>query len=188
MEGLKHSPLPTSPRLLFQRLDQSDADEFFNYRSAESVTRWQPWAPEDLCEARAYISENKKVLMDTQGQWVQLGIYLRETGALIGDCGIHFLRNQATQAEVGITIAPDWQGLGYGTEALNALLKFLFTTLSKYRVIASVDPGNVASLSMLGKVGMRQEAHHVRSYWFRGRWVDDLVFAMLAEEWCEQSA
>ena len=100
---------------------------------------------------------------------------------------MHFLRNQLTQVEVGLTIAPEWQGKGYGTEALQALLEFLFTTLNKYRVIASADPDNAASLAMLRKVGMRQEAHHVRSFWFRGQWVDDVVFALLAEEWRERS-
>jgi RimJ/RimL family protein N-acetyltransferase len=30
---------------------------------------------------------------------------------------------------------------------------------------------------------MRKEAHFVKSLWFRGEWVDDVVFAMLAEEW-----
>jgi len=32
-------------------------------------------------------------------------------------------------------------------------------------------------------LGMRQEAHHVESYLFRGEWVDDVVFALLAREW-----
>jgi hypothetical protein len=33
------------------------------------------------------------------------------------------------------------------------------------------------------RLGMRQEAHHVESYLFRGEWVDQLVFAVLATEW-----
>ncbi len=183
MGRLNKSPLPSSSRLRFERLTQADAEGLFQYRSHPQVTRWQPWAPEEPAEARAYIFENQKVAMNSQGQWVQLGVYLREDGQLIGDCGIHFLRNQLTQVEVGITIAPPWQKQGYGTESLHALLQYLFDVLQKYRVIASVDPENAASVAMLEKVGMRKEAHHVRSYWFRGRWVDDVVFAMLVEEW-----
>ncbi len=187
MEALRNSSLPCSERLLFSRLSLGDAETLLRYRNAPEVTRWQPWAPEDLNEVRAFILENQKVAMNSQGQWLQLGLHLREDGQLIGDCGVHFLRNQLTQVEVGLTIAPEWQGKGYGTEALQALLEFLFTTLNKYRVIASADPDNAASLAMLRKVGMRQEAHHVRSFWFRGQWVDDVVFALLAEEWRERS-
>ena len=37
--------------------------------------------------------------------------------------------------------------------------------------------------ALLERLGMRREAHHVRSYWFRGAWVDDVVYAMLRTEW-----
>jgi RimJ/RimL family protein N-acetyltransferase len=30
---------------------------------------------------------------------------------------------------------------------------------------------------------MRQEAHFRKSLWFKGEWVDDVVFAVLASEW-----
>lgn len=30
---------------------------------------------------------------------------------------------------------------------------------------------------------MRQEAHHRESLWFRGEWVDDVIFALLDHEW-----
>jgi RimJ/RimL family protein N-acetyltransferase len=38
-------------------------------------------------------------------------------------------------------------------------------------------------MQLMQRVGFRQEAHHIRSYPFRGRMVDDIVFALLAEEW-----
>ena len=30
---------------------------------------------------------------------------------------------------------------------------------------------------------MRKEAHFVKSLWFREEWVDDIIHALLAEEW-----
>ena len=30
---------------------------------------------------------------------------------------------------------------------------------------------------------MREEAHFVESLWFKGEWVDDVIFAILASEW-----
>jgi RimJ/RimL family protein N-acetyltransferase len=30
---------------------------------------------------------------------------------------------------------------------------------------------------------MRKEAHFVRGLWFRNEWVDDVVFAILSDEW-----
>lgn len=186
MDGLRKSPLPSSQRLLYERLQACDARAFFSYRSHPDVTLWQPWAPEGLTEARAFIHENNKVAMGTPGEWVQLGLFRRDGGQLIGDCGIHFLHKQPSQVEIGITIAPQYQRQGYGGECVQALLQFTFEELRKHRLIASVDPDNTASVAMMRSAGMRQEAHHVRSFWFRGRWADDLVFAMLAEEWRER--
>lgn len=69
------------------------------------------------------------------------------------------------------------------TEALHALHNYLFAALEKHRVYASVDRGNVSSMRLLERLGMRKEAHIVKSLWFKGEWVDDVVFAILATEW-----
>jgi RimJ/RimL family protein N-acetyltransferase len=36
---------------------------------------------------------------------------------------------------------------------------------------------------LLKRVGMRQEAHLRQSLWFKGEWVDDMVFGILETEW-----
>ncbi len=82
-----------------------------------------------------------------------------------------------------MTLAPEFQRQGYAGEAFRALLSYLFGTLGKHRVFGSVDPANTASIALLRRVGMRQEAHLVKSLWFRETWVDDVIFALLEEEW-----
>ena len=84
--------------------------------------------------------------------------------------------------ELGITLAPSAQGQGYATETVQALLRYLFADLEKHRVTASVDPRNTASVALFERVGMRREAHHIKSYRLRGEWVDDVILAMLREE------
>ncbi|HNW36989.1 MAG TPA: GNAT family protein [Candidatus Ozemobacteraceae bacterium] len=102
---------------------------------------------------------------------------------LAGDLGVHFPHGEPHQVEIGVTVAPGFQGRGIGTEAVSGLIGHLFTHLRKHRVFASVDPRNEASLKLLRRVGMRQEAHFRQSMLFRGEWVDDIVFAVLASEW-----
>jgi RimJ/RimL family protein N-acetyltransferase len=46
-----------------------------------------------------------------------------------------------------------------------------------------VDPRNEPSVALLKRVGMRQEAHFRESLWFKGEWVDDMVFGILGSEW-----
>jgi RimJ/RimL family protein N-acetyltransferase len=55
--------------------------------------------------------------------------------------------------------------------------------LKKHRIIASVDPENIASLQLCERMKMRNEAHFMESIWFKDRWVDDVVYGILDREW-----
>lgn len=77
----------------------------------------------------------------------------------------------------------DFQGNGYATEALRAMVNFIFLGLNKHRVVASVDPRNTASIGLIERLGFRKEAHHKESYYLRGEWVDDIIYALLRCEW-----
>jgi RimJ/RimL family protein N-acetyltransferase len=108
---------------------------------------------------------------------------LHENGVLIGDLGVCLPSDPHGSVEFGISIAPPYQGNGYASEALRALFVFVLGELGRHRVHASVDPRNLASMAMLRALGMRQEAHHRESLWFKGEWVDDVIFALLDHEW-----
>lgn len=57
--------------------------------------------------------------------------------------------------ELGFTIALSFQGRGYATEITRALVQWLFETGKAKRFIAFAHPDNVASLAVIGKLGMR---------------------------------
>jgi RimJ/RimL family protein N-acetyltransferase len=153
------------------------------YRSDPEVSRYQNWTVTSVAEVRSFIESLRGMELCA---WFQVGIALRETGALIGDCGIRWTDASETcpgQAEVGITLAPSFHGRGLASEALEALLGYLFTKVGVHRVFGSVDPRNLASMRLLRRAGMRQEAHCVESYWSKGAWTDDVIFALLEREW-----
>ena len=174
--------IPTE-RLILTPLEPGDAVELYTYRSDPEVCRYQSWAPTSLADAQRFIGSLQSVVFDSPGTWFQFGIRLRGTHALVGDIGVHFPPDEPRQAEIGFTLAPSHQGQGLGTEAVNGLLNHLFVSLRKHRVFASVDPDNLRSIKLLKRVGMRQEAHFRESLWFKGKWVDDVVFAILESEW-----
>ncbi|MFI2714688.1 GNAT family N-acetyltransferase, partial [Micromonospora sp. NPDC018662] len=74
-------------------------------------------------------------------------------------------------------------GRGLATEAAGALLDWGFGTFGLHRVTARCHADNEPSARLLTRLGLRREARHVRSYRFRGEWADQLVFAVLADEW-----
>ena len=172
-----------TPRLILRRLRPADAFEVFAYRSDPDVGRYQTWEPADVGEVRVFIERLQGLAPDSPGTWFQFGIAVQGSGGLIGDCGLHFPQDEPRQAEVGMTLAPAHQRLGYATEALQALLGYAFEGLAKHRVYARVDPRNVASRALMVRVGMREEGRLRESVWVKGQWVDDVIYATLDWEW-----
>ena len=169
--------------LRLSQLVAGDAPAMYEYRSDPDVCRYQSFEPSSLADMEAFIGGLQSNAFDTAGTWFQFGIRLRESGLLIGDIGAHFTADDSRQVEIGFTVAPAHQGQGFGTESVAGLLDFLLVTAQKHRVFASVDPRNELSVALLERVGMRKEAHFHESLWFKGEWVDDMVFAILASEW-----
>lgn len=181
-----HAPEIITPRLRLRPLIEDDAPAMYAYRGDPRVVEFQSFAPSSVGDVEVFIAGVRATKFDTPGTWYQYGISRRETSALVGDVGVHSLADDGRQVEIGFTVAPAWQGQGYGTEAVEGVLGLLFGTLGKHRVFASVDPRNAPSIELLKRVGMRQEAHFRQSLWFKGEWVDDVVFAVLAGEWTER--
>jgi RimJ/RimL family protein N-acetyltransferase len=176
------SPILTE-RLELRRLMPDDVDALFAYRSNPSVAKYQDWKPASVAQTREFVEKLSGIEPDTPGTWFQLAIVHRVSGELVGDCGLHFLKDNRRQSEIGITLSPSHQRQGYALEAVRAALEYLFTALGKHRVVASIDPRNTSSIALFKRVGMRQEAHFVESLWHNDEWVDDLVFAILNREW-----
>lgn len=170
-------------RLLLSPLRLEDAPAVFAYRSDPEVARYQGWEPPAIDDVRRFIEELARVAPNMPGTWLQLGIRLRDGGHLIGDLGLHFPAERDAEAEIGVTVAPAHQGKGYAAEALCGAFGYLFDDLGKHRVIASVDPRNTPSMRLMARLGMRQEALHRESLWFKGAWADDAIFAILQWEW-----
>ena len=176
------APEIVTERLKLSRLRESDAVALFGYRSDPEVCRYQSFEPGTLDDAKQFIREQEGTIFSTPGTWFQFAIRIRETGQLVGDLGVHFLEDDSRQAEIGVTVDPRHQMSGIGTEAVLCVLGQLLGPLGKHRVFASVDPRNEACIALLRRVGMRQEAHFRESLWFKGEWVDDVVFGILGSE------
>ena len=172
-------------RLQVDALLPADAQGLFACRADPEVARYQGWCPADLAEAREFI-EAQPSSSPSHG-WFQRAIRLREGGVLVGDLGVCLPEDPHASVEFGVSIAPSHQGRGYSSETVRALFGFVFEQCGHHRIHASVDPRNLASMTMLRALGMRQEAHHRESLWFKDEWVDDVIFAVLDHEWRAQS-
>lgn len=173
-----------SERVVLRRFCMRDLSAFVSYRSEPAVARFQGWdAPYSRADAERLIRYMATQHPDTEGEWFQFAVALCSDGELIGDCGVLTRAGDPRQAEIGYTFAPAYQGRGYATEAVRALLGYLFGERGKHRVTASCDARNAASARLLERLGMRREGYLVESTWAKGEWTDDLLYAMLDREW-----
>lgn len=173
-----------TPRLVLRRLVPDDAARLAEYRSDPEVARYQGWdAPFSLEAAQRFVGDHDGRHPDTPGEWFQLGVAaIADPGRLLGDVGVFVDGDDPRLARIGFTLAGDAQGRGYASEAVTAVLDWLFAR-GKHRVSADCDTRNVRSAALLERVGMRREAHHLASAWWKGEWTGELVYAVLAREW-----
>jgi RimJ/RimL family protein N-acetyltransferase len=182
-------------RLLLKELTATDAEALFQYRSHPEVTRYQGFAPTSVEEALHFIVEEICHVMDQPDTWFQLGVFLGKEQTLIGDLGMHFLPIKVDsrsidatdcvggEVEIGVTIGPGFQGRGFASEAIGCVLAFLFDTLHKSKVVASVDPKNQKSMALVASLGFTLKGIIENAVLFRGEWTDDAVFELTAKQW-----
>ena len=63
------------------------------------------------------------------------------------------------------------------------MLDYAFGTLGLHRIIAVADCRNAPSVALLEQLGMRREGHFLENVWFKGRWSDEYLYAVLRHEW-----
>lgn len=172
-------------RLILRPINLTDAESIFRYRSDGLTNRYQGWIPENIEDVRDFIKNRISSTINENGTWFQLVIICKAAGEIIGDIGLHFFDKENRQVEIGCTISKKHQRKGYATEALSEVMSYLFDTLGKHRIIASIDPGNINSAGLVEKLNFRKEAHFKESIMSNGVWVDDVIYAILKKEWMD---
>ena len=86
-------------------------------------------------------------------------------------------------ADVGVTLAPAWQGSGLATEALCAVITRLFDRHGIHRVYAQADDRNLPVHRLLERLGFRCEARLLEADWFKGEWATLRTYSILRREW-----
>jgi RimJ/RimL family protein N-acetyltransferase len=175
-----------SPRLTLRPVSHADIAAICAYRSLPEVARYQSWESYGPDDAAKLIDAQAGLQPGVPGTWFQLAIVASATGAVVGDCGLHCLRGEPRQMEVGITVAPAHQRQGYATEALTRAVEFIFGDLGKHRVTAVTDAQNASAAQLFRRLRFRQEAHFVEHLWFKGGWGSEFLFALLRREWEER--
>ena len=167
-------------RLLLRKYRISDAKEMFeNYASDERVTKYMPW------KAYNKVSDVSSFLESAIREYEKASTYhwaIEYEGKMIGGISatVNDMRNNC---EVGYCIGYDFWNKGITSEALAAIITFLFDEVGMHRIMAKHDIENPASGEVMKKCGMTYEGRFTE-YYLRhdGTYSDALVYGIVNEK------
>lgn len=97
-----------------------------------------------------------------QNDFGRMGVILKETGELIGDCGIIFGSDidGKNENDLGYIIDNKSCRRGFGFEAADAVQTYAFEKLNLSRLAAIMAFDNIASMRTAQKIGMQKEKEY----------------------------
>jgi len=95
------------------------------------------------------------------GLW---GVFLKETGELIGRCGIQ--NNEIdgkNEIEIGYLLDVNYWNNGYAVECAKSILAFAFDELHIDRIVAVIDSLNIRSIKVAERIGMKKDRDIIKN-------------------------
>ena len=169
-------------RLILRKAKIEDAEAMFrNWANDPEVTKFLTWPPHDNVEI------TKKLLASWVGNYQREDYYqwmieLRETGEPIGSIMASTV-GRAQSAHIGYCIGRKWWHRGIVSEAMKAVMDYLFGEVGAMRIESRHDPRNPHSGGVMKKCGMKYEGTLRRSDWNNQGICDASWYGILRSEW-----
>ncbi len=143
-------------RLILRKMAIADAADIFAYASDPQVTTHTSWATHQSIDDTYEYLNNFIFELYRSGKGMDWGIVEKESGRLIGTCGLYIVPTHR-RGTLGYTLAKAYWGKGLMTEAATMAIAFGFHVMQLHRIQAICNVDNVASARVLEKTGMQFE-------------------------------
>ena len=170
-------------RLILRRAIREDAEPMFrNWASDPEVTKYLTWPTHSNTTVSEMVigSWLQEYERDNYYQWM---IVLKEIGEPIGSISVVRQNDRVEEAEIGYCIGSRWWHQGITTEALTAVIEYLFIEVGMNRVAARHDPNNPHSGGVMRKCGLKYEGTHRACDRNNQGICDAAQYAILRSEW-----
>ncbi len=171
----------TTTRLTLREWRPTDAASLHAFESDPKVAALQSYEPKTLAQCETYITD--MIALGGEEPRVIYDLAIEHRAEVVGRVGMRRCDHENLQGALWYVVAPRVWGTGIATEATREVVDFAFGELGLHRLYADCDPENAASRRVVEKLGFRLEAHHIANAWFKGRWCDSLILAMLQSDW-----
>lgn len=170
-------------RLVLRRFTSEDAAAMYqNWASDAEVTKYLMWPTHPSREISQRVIDDwvKSYASENYYQWA---IVLKEHGdEPIGSIAVVEIKENASSAHIGYCIGKNWWHMGITSEALQAVMDFLFGVVEVNRIDSRHDPRNPNSGKVMQKCGMKYEGTLRCSDWNNQGICDACYYALLKSE------
>lgn len=145
---------------------------------------WEPaWAIDELTKG-AYRRRLERYQIDRQGGGgYPFFVFTARDNVLVGACNLNNVRRGVLQsADIGYWIGSPFVRKGYTRAAVRRVLAYAFDDLGLHRVEAACRPENIASRTLLDKIGFQLEGHSREFLNIAGEWCDHDRYALIASD------
>ncbi len=169
-------------RLILRKFSPDDAaDMYNNWANDAKVTEFLRWKPHESAEATRDLLE---IWCEAYQHINNYNWVITLDGAAIGSITVVHMRDKCESAELGYSLGYNFWNKGYMSEAVAAVVDFLFKEVGVNRISISHAVKNPASGRVAQKCGMIYEGTHRQSYKScDGKFHDIAEYAILKEDW-----
>ncbi|WP_134683055.1 GNAT family N-acetyltransferase [Brevibacillus migulae] len=181
--SLKQFPILETNRLVLREMTEQDASDLYAYYSDREVSKHLDWfGPESEEHAKKLIAYWREQYQEDT--FMRFGIVRKGENKIIGTIPINPVRGPfrwKLPVVLGYDLSRDYWNQGIMTEALEAVIAYIFETLGNHRITAEVIPDNAASLKVLEKLGFEKEGLLRQHLYHDGNrtWHDVITLALL---------
>lgn len=171
-------------RLILRRFVIEDAAAMYrNWASDAEVTKYLTWPTHANLEVTQYVIKDW-INSYADEQFYQWAIVLKENGnEPIGSIAVVDKKEKSATVHIGYCIGRKWWHQGITSEALKAVMDFLFNVVGAKRIEARHDPRNPNSGNVMKKCGMQYEGTLRSSDWNNQGICDACYYALLKSEY-----
>lgn len=173
-------PQLQTTRLLLEQFRPEDQDFVFSALSHPDVIRHYGVEYATLEATKEQMDYFHNLYTQRTGIWWK--IVDRETGAPLGGIGMNNYQKQHNRAEIGYWLLPRYWGSGIVTEALAAMVDYLFREWGLHRIEAVVEAGNSNSSRVLERAGFVYEGTLRDCEIKGGQYISLLMFSLLSTD------
>ena len=154
-------------------------------RNKAHIKEWSPWLKDDRSIENTHIFIRRNLMQFAAGEGFAIGI--RYQGKMAGQIDFSYFDWTNRKTEIGYWLGKAFEGKGLVTKSCRVLIDYAFDELKLNRIEMRCGTENKKSRKIPEKLGFKEEGILRQVAWLHDRFVDYVIYGLLADEWQNNS-